>query len=93
MAARYRRKNVIWSSLGPESTFETFESEAKLMPSDRLLMITDGLYSHFSKEQIRDFSLMSRSPLELVERLSVGIEKIGPSDDYSLVAISLEAGN
>jgi serine/threonine protein phosphatase PrpC len=56
-------------------------------------MITDGLYSHFSKEQIRDFSLMSRSPLELVERLSVGIEKIGPSDDYSLVAISLEAGN
>lgn len=92
MAARFRRRNVLWSALGPKSTFEVFSSSATLEKGDRLLMLTDGAYAKIPKVQMRDLSVTTPDTAQFSLALQNEIEALRPNDDYSVTTIDVGSG-
>lgn len=88
-AARYPRRNVLLSALGPYRTPEIYETSFVVKHGDRLLLLTDGAHKRLPKVSLRDLSLISASAEEYAKNVQRAVELAGPDDDYSGIVLQI----
>ena len=86
-AVNYPRKNIITSALGTHKNLIVQSFNFDIMPKDRLLLLTDGVYARLTKREIQrmseeavSFEMYCRSLIDLVKDR-------GPTDNYTLLAV------
>jgi serine/threonine protein phosphatase PrpC len=84
-AVRYHRKNVLLSALTNYSDYSLFQTEFYIGSSDRLLLLSDGVYNIVSKKEIRDLSIKNPEVSSFVGDILSLIESREIKDDYSVV--------
>ena len=88
-AARYPRRGVLLSALSPSGDYEIFRSSARLEVGDRLLLLTDGVYTRVPRRNIANASLASERVetfVAAVERLTIDAE---PSDNFTALGLEI----
>jgi len=88
-AKRYPRRNVLLSALTAKAEYEVHLAAAALLPGDRLLLISDGIYQRLKRGSILNTSIENASVTRFAERLMVRAKEAKPSDNYSAVAIEI----
>ena len=88
-ADRYRRKHVLTSALSAAHEYSLFTSQAELASGDRLLFLTDGVYSTLKRGAILNLSLANESVNGFIAELRNRIAEAGPNDNYSALAVQL----
>lgn len=88
-ASTYPRRNVLYSAVGTNAKFVFQEFNFELEEGDRILVVTDGVYSVLPKKDFRDLSLASPDFVEycksVLERVVAGKTK----DNYTLVGVEI----
>lgn len=89
-AKSYPRKNIITNALGIKSGFIVQIEGYKLLPSDRVLLLTDGFYQNISKPKLRDLSVekeeFSNFFFEAVSFCNLNY----PNDNFTLVGVEIK---
>lgn len=88
-AKTYARKSVLISALSPTGEFDLQEGSFDIRPSDRILILSDGLYRHTSKLELRDLSKQSSTLKELSQLLYDKYSTQLLEDDASIVLIEV----
>lgn len=88
--AHYPRKNVLFSALGTHREFikESFEFQCKA--GDRLLLLTDGVYSSISKKEIQSRSAADSDFQKFCKDILHDVDERGPTDNFTLVGMEFE---
>ncbi|WP_321884946.1 PP2C family protein-serine/threonine phosphatase [Burkholderia cenocepacia] len=86
----YPRKNVLTSALGSHKEFikQTFEFECK--SGDRLLLITDGIYSVLSKKEIQFYSTINTDFTAFCDCIISEVGEREPTDNFTLVGVEFD---
>ncbi len=89
-AVNYPRKNVLASALGThkELTIQTFVSDVK--PGDRLLLLTDGVYSEINKREIQRSSMEDSNFENFCRELIKTVKNRSVSDNFTMLAIEFD---
>ncbi|MFY3082991.1 PP2C family protein-serine/threonine phosphatase [Achromobacter xylosoxidans] len=89
-AATYPRRNILSSALGipREFKFQTFQFE--LEKNDRVLLMTDGIYSLVNKGEIQRLSEQSLVLQDLCNAVLSLVKDRGPTDNFSLVGLQFD---
>lgn len=85
MAKDYPRRNILLSVMSASSQYELQESSFTVQADDRILLMSDGAYSLFSKSEIRDLSVHSPSTTGLKSQILKVIQTRPIKDDYSAI--------
>lgn len=88
-AERYPRRNVLLSALTAKADYEVHLAEAVLLPGDRLLLISDGVYQRLKRGSILNASIANSTVTGFVDRLLARAKEAEPSDNYSAMAIEV----
>ena len=88
-ALTHPRRNVIYASLGSDSTPQIELFELTLNPGDQLLMCSDGLTGHVSNETITRV-LGEQTPEEATETLIALANADGGTDNISAIVVRLD---
>ena len=90
-AVNYPRKNVLASALGTHKdlVIQSFASDVK--PGDRLLLLTDGVYSEINKQEIQRASAEDSNLERFCHELIKTVEKRGVSDNFTMLAIEFDS--
>jgi PPM family protein phosphatase len=85
-------RNLLYSALGSakDLVIETFAFD--LLPKDRILIMSDGVYSVVSKRTFRDISLKHGSFEGFCNAVLELVEGGRPNDNFSIVALEIEDG-
>lgn len=86
-AATYPRRNVLSSALGIPREFKFQAFDFALETNDRLLLLTDGVYSLITKREIQQISEKSLSLDDLCHSLITLVRDRGPTDNFSLIGL------
>ena len=89
-AFNYPRKNVLASALGAhkELTIQSFASDVQ--PGDRLLLLTDGVYSEISKREIQRSSMEDSNFDSFCRELIRTVQNRSVSDNFTMIAIEFD---
>lgn len=87
---RYRRKNVLISALSSSDDYEIHYSQAKILPGDRLLLLTDGVYDRVLRGGVLNLSLRNADIEAFLGDLRDRVEESGPRDNYSAIGIEFK---
>ena len=68
-AQKYHRKNVLLSALTNYTDYELYESHFSIHEKDRLVLLSDGVYSQITKTEFRYMSIKSSDVQVLVEEI------------------------
>lgn len=88
-ALRYPRKGVLLSALSPKGVFQLLTNEAQLQSGDRLLLLTDGVHQIILRRPILELSLQHPGVQDFINAIKTTVEKIGPKDNFSALAIQV----
>ena len=88
-AKTYPRRSVLVSALSVKGDHELMTGSFEIMPRDRILLLTDGVYRLMTKIEIRDLSISSSSLAEFVRNVSERLCVKGLKDDASLIAVDV----
>ena len=84
-AKRYHRKHVLLSALSASDEFDFYRNEFSIKHGDRIILMTDGVYNLIPRKQVRDYSVISKTPQIFLENLRKAVEEHGPTDDYTAI--------
>lgn len=89
-AVNYPRKNVLASALGThkELTIQSFSADIK--PGDRLLLLTDGVYSEINKREIQRSSMEDSNFENFCRELIRTVQNRSVSDNFTMLAIEFD---
>lgn len=90
-AATYPRKHVLENALGSKANPRIDSFSFKLEHGDRILLTTDGTHEFFTKHELRDISIETLNVDNLVAGITKHVQHIKPTDNYSLIAIEVNA--
>lgn len=89
-AINYPRKNILTSALGSRKNFNYQKFEFLFEPGDRLMLLTDGIYSCVNKREIQKMSRM-HDDLDLFCVAVIDfVKKGGPTDNFTVVAVQFD---
>jgi len=92
-AATYPRKNVLYSAIGVSGALTYQEFNFDLEEGDRVLLMTDGVYSVVTKKEFRDVSLehfdFDTYCKKIIEKVVNGHTK----DNYTLIGFQYQSSN
>ncbi|MGE0498056.1 MAG: PP2C family serine/threonine-protein phosphatase [Ramlibacter sp.] len=91
-ARTYPRRTVLSSALSVKGKLKIFETMVDLLPGDRLLLLTDGVYRLVSKKTIRDLSVGSGTVNDLVRGLHDAVE-LNNDDDASAIVFEFQSSH
>lgn len=91
-AERIAGKNIILQALGTEEPLEPVAERLKVLPTDLLLLCTDGLSGVVSNKDLEDDLRRGGTPAEVCQRLIDLAEKRGGPDNITVVVARIEAG-
>lgn len=88
-ALRYPRKNVLLSTVNPSADFDLQISDFSLESGDRILLLSDGVYSQISKSEIVSVSRAHRRVNDFIESLRTLLFSKGLVDDASAICAEI----
>lgn len=88
-ALHYPRKNILTNALGTSRDFHVQEFSIEIKPADRILLLTDGVYSVVGKRTIRDMSILNTDFSAFISSMEQITKKNEPSDNFSLLGIEV----
>lgn len=88
-AHRYNRKNILLSVMSAHRKYDLQIGSFKVEPGDRLLLLTDGVYSLIRKRELIELSGKSSDPERFVEDLRAIIEGRKIKDDCSVICCEI----
>lgn len=89
-AVNYPRSNVLTSALGTHKEFKKQVFNFDLLPNDRLLLLSDGVYSKISKYEIQLISSQKQDFSSFCnELISIVVER-GTTDNYTLLGLQFD---
>jgi protein phosphatase len=85
-------RNLLYSALGSakDLVIETFAFD--LLPKDRILVMSDGVYSVVSKRTFRDISLKHGRFETFCDSVLEFVESSKPNDNFSIIALEVGEG-
>ncbi|MFT0625785.1 PP2C family protein-serine/threonine phosphatase [Ectopseudomonas guguanensis] len=86
-AINYPRKNILDSALGTHKKLHYQEFGFELEDGDRLILVTDGIYSEINKKELVDISKSKADFVGFCELIVSRVAEVGPSDNYTLVGV------
>ncbi len=86
-AVNYPRKNIITSALGTHKDLVIQSFQFDVLPGDRLLLLTDGVYSMITKREIQSLSAREVHLKNCCEKLIEIVKSKEPTDNFTLLAI------
>lgn len=86
-AKNYPRRNVLTSALGSSKDLEIQTFHSDIMDGDRLLLITDGIYSKVSKYEIQQLSLSEFDFSAFCKKIITTVSEKGANDNFTIVGI------
>lgn len=89
-AVDYPRKNVITSALGTSKELIKQFLEFDILPGDRLLLLTDGVYSKLSKPDIHRQSAATPDLNIFCKKLLAEVIDRGVTDNFTLLGVQFE---
>lgn len=88
-AINYPRKNVITSAIGTHKELVVQAFQFDLLPGDRILLLTDGVYSLIPKREITNLSVGESVFESYCENLIEMIKDRGASDNFTLLGVEM----
>lgn len=82
---KYSRKHVLLSALTDTPQYMLHQEQFAVLPRDRVILCTDGVYNAVPRMEVRDISLASTTMAEFADNLRRALENAGAKDDYSAV--------
>lgn len=89
-AATYPRKNILSNAIGIPKGFKFQVFNFDLQAGDRILLLTDGIYSLLPKWEIQRHSAATPHFQTFCEGLVALVRDRKPTDNFSLVGIEME---
>lgn len=89
-AKTYPRQNVITNALGIKSDFSVQTKEYEVLPSDRVLLLTDGFYHNISKPKLRDLSVENSEFSNFFFEAVSFCESNYPNDNFTVVGAQIK---
>lgn len=86
-AIDYPRKNILTSALGTSKELIEQEFQCEITAGDRVLLLTDGVYSEISKRQIQELSSAEPDLGDFCGRVLKVLAERGASDNYTIVGV------
>jgi protein phosphatase len=86
-ARDYPRRNILTSYLSASGSFETFESEFDLIEGDKILLLTDGVYSAVNKRELVELADQMVTAIQYGQRIEGALRSRRIRDDSSAVVI------
>ena len=83
----YERKHILESALGDQNEPIIDNFNFDLQAGDRVLLTTDGVHNIVMIREMQELASTSSTASELTSRVAVAVENIGPSDNFSMVAL------
>ena len=83
----YPRKNVLTSALGTHKNLLIDEFSFEVLPGDRLLLITDGVYGVVTKKCLVNLSLAHADFVEFCEGVLRQVNNVTATDNFTLVGL------
>lgn len=88
-AIDYPRKNILDSAIGAHKPIQIQSFEFQLLENDRIILMSDGIYSVIAKKDFRDLSLRHTDLKDLGESIiNLAVER-KTSDNYSLIIVQV----
>lgn len=91
-ASTYPRKNVLYSAVGTMGEFIYQEFEFLVERGDRVLLMTDGVYSVVSKKELRDLSMVCDDFSSYFYAVLKSVVGGGTKDNYTLLGVQIADG-
>ncbi|WP_083276834.1 PP2C family protein-serine/threonine phosphatase [Sphingobium phenoxybenzoativorans] len=88
-ARRYHRRNVLTSALSPKGEYEIYQFTTNILPGDRLLFLTDGVYEKVLRGGVLNLSLENETIGKFVEALETVVIGSHPQDNFSALGIEI----
>lgn len=89
-AKEHPLKNALLQAVGTDALFEVEIKTLKLIPSDALLLCTDGLHSHLTETQIIEVLKSELSTEDKVKRLVRQALDAGGNDNITAILLEIE---
>ncbi len=89
-AANYPRKNVLTSAVGTHKQFELQRFEFELRQKDRVVLLTDGVYSTISKQMICTLSKANANVDDFGYAILDRVEEVGTADNFTLIIVEFD---
>jgi serine/threonine protein phosphatase PrpC len=90
-AVNYPRKNVLASALGTHKELITQSFSSDVKAGDRLLLLTDGVYSEVNKREIQRASAEDSNLEGFCLQLIETVRDRGASDNFTMLAIEFDS--
>lgn len=88
-ALDYPRKNILDSAIGAHKPLIIQDFNFNLREKDRVILISDGVYSVISKKEIRDLSIMNKDINTFGEELVKLVVARKTGDNFSVVIVEV----
>lgn len=88
-AARYPRRNVLLSVMGPDRNFDLVQSDFEIEEGDRILLTSDGFHGKIMRREMAKISSSCASFEAFFEILNEKILSLSPEDDFTCLAIQV----
>lgn len=82
-------RNLLYSALGSAKNLIVEPFTFDLLPKDRILLMSDGVYSVVSKRTFRDISVTNSDFQSFFDSVLASIEARKPNDNFSIVALEV----
>lgn len=89
-ARNYHRRAVLTSALSPKGEYTLLTGEFAVLPKDRVLLLTDGVYRLIQKKEFRDVSTKNDGVDDFLKSIEMHLLSQGLVDDATMVAIQIE---
>lgn len=89
-AKEHPLKNALLQAVGTDALFEVEIKTLKLIPSDAVLLCTDGLHSHLTETQIIEVLKSELSTEDKVKRLVRQALDAGGNDNITAILLEIE---
>lgn len=88
-AVDYPRKNILDSAIGAHKPIQIQTFEFELQKNDRIVLMSDGIYSVVSKQDFRNLSLKNSTVKGLGESIVKLAEERNTADNFSLIIVEV----
>jgi protein phosphatase len=91
-AGRHPQRSILTRALGVEYEVEVDERTVDLLPGDRVLLCSDGLYGMVSDTDIREVLAVEEDPQTACDRLVDLANEAGGEDNITVIVLDVVAG-
>lgn len=89
--AGYRRKHILESALGDREAPRIDAISFDLLAGDRVILTSDGVHNLVMLREMQRLCSAAPTPSIFIEEINHKIEQYGPTDNFSMIALFVDA--